>query len=324
MKRRLTDILLRTIIPAAGKIKPVQVITGQSGHPRQTGQMPSAPGVIESMVSHYHNMPEFCWCLSGRCAMQVGANYYLVKAGDLCLMDRNTLHFESFRTLSENYEIVWFIFPTVAECLIVHCAYRNRKYQQLQSLHFSIQRDMVRYMDTMLEQDRPQTALVAGVRKLFTLFAQYLRDPVVRKQEYIFTDKRKSNFQLRKVMRAQEYIQEHYAEKLSLEQVSRVAGFNPAYFARLFHQINRRTYVDYVTQIRLQQAQRFMNETLLTISEISYRVGFNDFYYFSRLFKKCYGLSPRQFRDKYIPVDLASLRREKKLRKQMTDDRVVY
>jgi AraC-like DNA-binding protein len=301
--KRLEQVLLHNVLPAAKRLKRNNIILGEESHPRRIEQHPTGPGAMESYYTHYHNLPEFCWCLSGKCIIQVDMNYYGLEAGDICLISRNTHHFESFFTARQNYEVIWFIFSSVSEILIAHCQYRQRRHKQLQSVHLEIPETIVQELDSLLEQDQASPKLTKAVSGFITGILGLYQLPPGKKEEFIFADRRKSNYQIRRILQAEEFMQEHYAEKLTLERIAKQVDLNPEYFDRLFHQLLKRTPVQYLTIIRLQRAQKFMNETNLSLAEISYRVGFNDPYYFSKVFKKYYGLSPRQFRDKYTKIN---------------------
>ncbi len=98
------------------------------------------------------------------------------------------------------------------------------------------------------------------------------------------------------VLRVLTFIEEHYNEDISLENVSNQIGVTPVYFCRLFVRKTGRNFIDYLTEIRINHAKHFLHNTPLRIREISERVGYNDPYYFSRIFKKHTGMSPREYR----------------------------
>lgn len=102
----------------------------------------------------------------------------------------------------------------------------------------------------------------------------------------------------RMILQAKKYIEEHYNEDISLENVSNQIGVTPVYFCRLFVKKTGRNFIDYLTEIRINHAKHFLHNTPLRIREISERVGYNDPYYFSRIFKKSTGLTPVEFRGK--------------------------
>lgn len=98
------------------------------------------------------------------------------------------------------------------------------------------------------------------------------------------------------VRMAQEYIAEHYPEKLSLAEVAEVAGISSGYLSSLFTQNLNCSFVDYLNQVRIDRACVYLEQNSLKNYEIAYRVGFQDEKYFSKLFKKLKGMSPKEYR----------------------------
>lgn len=98
------------------------------------------------------------------------------------------------------------------------------------------------------------------------------------------------------VKRAQEYIGEHYAENLTLGDVAEEAGISAGYLSTLFSQNLQCGFVDYLNQIRIERACCYLEQNYLKNYEIAYRVGFRDEKYFSKVFKKIKGVSPKEYR----------------------------
>lgn len=93
-----------------------------------------------------------------------------------------------------------------------------------------------------------------------------------------------------------EYIDLHASEKLLLEDVADALGYNKNYVCHLFQKNIGQTYVQYLTQRRLQNAQRLLTETALPIAEIALRCGFSDNTYFNRVFKRATNRTPAEYR----------------------------
>ena len=98
---------------------------------------------------------------------------------------------------------------------------------------------------------------------------------------------------------AKQYIQEHFASHLSLEEISDHVGFNPSYFATLFKKETGQTIVEYLTEVRIQQARHMLRTTRLTAQEICDAVGYHDSKHFLKTFKKMTGISPNEYRKLY-------------------------
>lgn len=94
---------------------------------------------------------------------------------------------------------------------------------------------------------------------------------------------------------AKEYIQEKYGELLTLEEVASVVQLSPPYFSKLFKDYFNETFTGYLTKLRMKEAKRLIQENESSLKEISYQIGYKDANYFSRVFKKHFAKSPRQF-----------------------------
>lgn len=108
-----------------------------------------------------------------------------------------------------------------------------------------------------------------------------------------------SRVQLNSQIRVQKmlsYIYEHYAEAVTLEDIAGAANISRSEAGRCFNAYMGCSPVDALIQYRLQRAHRLLNETTLTLREISYDCGFNSVNYFSRQFRKLYGYTPGQNR----------------------------
>lgn len=97
---------------------------------------------------------------------------------------------------------------------------------------------------------------------------------------------------------AVEYINDHYGEPLSLEEVAAQVYLNPDYFSRAFKMETGQTFINYLTDIRLQHSVQLLENTALRVQAIAQKVGYYNASYFSTTFKKKYGVSPYEYRRK--------------------------
>ncbi|WP_246132180.1 AraC family transcriptional regulator [Paenibacillus hemerocallicola] len=98
------------------------------------------------------------------------------------------------------------------------------------------------------------------------------------------------------ISRAIRYIESHYAEDFDLRELAELLACSPRQLQRLFKEQVEMGPMEYLIQVRLEQAQRLLTDTGATVKEIAEAVGYVDFYYFSRAFKKQYGVSPMHYR----------------------------
>lgn len=91
------------------------------------------------------------------------------------------------------------------------------------------------------------------------------------------------------------YIESHYTENISLEELAKEAGMSPKYFCRFFRDMTNRTPIDYVNYYRIECACEQLSTTEASITEVALNCGFNDISYFSKLFRRYKGITPRQY-----------------------------
>ncbi len=101
------------------------------------------------------------------------------------------------------------------------------------------------------------------------------------------------------VAEAVRYINIHYASPISAEDVAAASHVSPAYLSKLFKEELEIGFNEYLTQVRLEAAQKLLSETNLSVKEIAGNVGYPDEKYFSKLFRKVTGIKPTEYRRIY-------------------------
>lgn len=98
------------------------------------------------------------------------------------------------------------------------------------------------------------------------------------------------------VKETQEYIAEHYSENLTLGEVAEHVGISGGYLSTLFMQCLGKGFVDYLNEVRIERACCYLEQNYLKNYEIAYKVGFHDEKYFTKVFKKIKGMTPKEYR----------------------------
>lgn len=111
--------------------------------------------------------------------------------------------------------------------------------------------------------------------------------------------KRYENDTIRPVRRAKEYIQTHFSEPLTLEEVSEMVGLSTAYFSALFKKTEGEGFAKYLINVRMEQAKLLLRESNLPVTEICRKVGYNDPKHFTHTFEKAAGVKPSTYRKLY-------------------------
>ncbi|GAB2020994.1 AraC family transcriptional regulator [Pseudolactococcus yaeyamensis] len=92
------------------------------------------------------------------------------------------------------------------------------------------------------------------------------------------------------------YLEEHHTEEVSLSTLSQTLYISPTYISRIFKEETGESPINYLIKLRLERAKELLeNQATMTVKEAANQVGYQDAYYFSKLFKKYYGKAPSAF-----------------------------
>lgn len=98
------------------------------------------------------------------------------------------------------------------------------------------------------------------------------------------------------IRRAISYISQNYAGNITLNDVANHVHLNPAYFSTIFKQCCGSSFKEYLNMVRIEESKRLLANTDYPIIDIAIATGFEDQSYFSKVFKKYTGLTPKQYR----------------------------
>jgi YesN/AraC family two-component response regulator len=95
------------------------------------------------------------------------------------------------------------------------------------------------------------------------------------------------------------YLTKHYAEKITLEELSEKMQLSYSYLGSIFKKVTGKPIIEYLIHIRLYKAKELLRDGH-SVSDVAYMTGFNDVFYFSKVFKKYEHISPSQYRRENI------------------------
>jgi len=97
-----------------------------------------------------------------------------------------------------------------------------------------------------------------------------------------------------KVQKIIEYMTENYSKNTTLNELAEYAHVSPSYLGSIFRRVTGRSPIDYLIEIRINRAKNLLKDGY-SVTDTSRLVGFNDIYYFSRMFKRHEGISPSEY-----------------------------
>ena len=126
---------------------------------------------------------------------------------------------------------------------------------------------------------------------IYKLLGTLIREGCLADEKEIFL-----NSEVQKVLPVLNYLNENYAEGLSLDEASALLNFDKSYFCRIFRRAIGATFTEYLNFVRICKAEKLLSKTDKSVIEISEAVGFSSVSYFNRVFRKYCSSTPREYR----------------------------
>ena len=97
------------------------------------------------------------------------------------------------------------------------------------------------------------------------------------------------------VQATKDYLETHYSEEISLENIAEQVNISPQYFSKLIKKNTGFNFIDWLSMLRVKKAKELLSNSNYTVKEVCFMVGYKDPNYFSRIFKKRIGITPSEF-----------------------------
>ncbi len=145
-------------------------------------------------------------------------------------------------------------------------------------------------LEGMLELPESVVPLFTGTDEMAGWLTSY------RKKVYENVAGRSLGNDAERILKAILYMKEHLEENLSTSAVAEQIGCSRSYFCILFKRLSGLSFGDYLQQVRIERAKELLQNTSDSVTEIAFSSGYNDIYYFNRVFRKAVNCSPMEFR----------------------------
>jgi len=250
-----------------------------------------------TFLSHWHDDFEFILVTKGSMFYYINGKSVFLETGDAVFVNSRRLH-SSFAPGGNECEYICFL---VHPTLLCASSYIEEKYI------LPIIGGGVDYLTLSGKSEEAADALRI-IREAYNLMTEDDFELKIQKiifdlwyEIYKLTDDSPraivpQNYHLSALKAMIEFINKHYNEKITLEQIGRAGGFGETSCCRIFKKYTNKTPLNFLIDHRLQKGIELLLSTDLTVTEISTQTGFSSPSYFSEMFKKSYGCSPREYK----------------------------
>jgi YesN/AraC family two-component response regulator len=259
----------------------------------------SRTGYYTVSDQQFHHYYEINYLLSGERFYFVKNRTYAMKQGEMIFIGVNDLH-KTAETKEAVHERINISFreeyihrladPSIRELLLV--PFR----QETRMLRFNIHEQS--FVEGLLfgmlkETQQKHSCSELYIGSLMTQLLIYTHRMTTRQNSQPFEYVSPLH---KKISEVSEYVTGHYIEPLTLTGVSEHFYISPYYLSRSFKQITGFTFVEYVNNVRIKEAQRLLRETRMKVAQIAELTGFESIVHFGRVFRQITRLSPLEYR----------------------------
>ena len=242
---------------------------------------------------HCHRHPELSYVLSGSVTYNINNNLYRLKKGDFLVLNPGVYHEEYLAPGEQVSELHLGVdninlegFPKnflIKENAspVVHLKKYDKEFD-----------DCIHQIITEQAKNEPGIDIILkslSMRLLVLLLREtYCDDEIEETDSLSFNSSDKSSI----VQTIVSYMNERYTEEISLDKMAKTTYLSPVYISKIFKEETGYSPINYLINIRLQKAKQLLEEGRTSVKAAAESVGYNDAYYFSKLFKKYYGYPP--------------------------------
>ena len=259
---------------------------------------------------HTHDFDEIVVILQGSAIQQINDEQYLTSMGDVFLVNSNDCHYfkntENLyifnigfkKEVIENYKDLLLPLPGYHSFFVIEPKFRKQNNFK-NKLHLN-SKDL-NQLKTILEKLKEEfTSQPSGKELMITSYFLQVVGFLCRKYEQYSTNT-KTGF-TSPLSDAISYIEKNYTNQITLDMLSQISGTPVSTLIAFFKRTFNQTPTEYIISLRINSACELLRHSNKSITYISDVSGFNDTNYFSRIFRKKIGLTPRDYRKKYSGI----------------------
>ncbi len=243
-------------------------------------------------LPHTHQFTELFYVLHGEGVFYIESEKVPVKTDDLIIINPNVEHTE--KTFPNN-PMEYIVFGV--EGLAFSFTEQDQAYRRGYSFYSygSDKNQFINFAQLMMHEFQDQKP---GFEKVCHGLLEVLLVYISRKQSLSVISE--SSFQLSKECAiAKRYIDTNYAQDITLDSLAELTHINKFYLAHSFTECIGQSPISYLTERRLAACKELLSSSNLSVTQIATSAGFSSQSYFSQIFNKKVGMSPRQYRKQY-------------------------
>lgn len=239
--------------------------------------------------AHFHDKHELYYLEKGQTKFFVDTEIFLLEAGDIIFVPANTLHrTENLETDFYSRSILYFNDSDIEEELMPFL--EKLKTRRLIKIQYKKMHYVEKLFSEIVIEEEKKNYGYEEMQKL------YLKQLFIMVERFCIENaENKTGSSYKLAENISKYIRENYNEDLCLAHLSSVFSMTPTYLSRFFKKSTGISLNEYINIVRITEAEKLLKNPDVTITQVAFACGFNDSNYFSSVFKKAKGITPKKF-----------------------------
>jgi len=260
-----------------------------------------------NVISHWHEMIELQYCVSGNIDVNIGEKIYRLKKGDLCIINSGEVHgwhsdrdcesvivqidpqllFPKSKKVPERKYMYPFTYPDTSN---------QRVFTKKDFGGFPAEEIIYRIVDECTDMQYGfELSVESDIYRLFLWILRFYKqnnknadnDNIISNRNYAFEEK------------MYDYVQNNFHLNITAKDAAKHMNLSYTYFSRIFNDTLGRNFATFVNEVRMRKAEHMLVETNNPVAQIAAQCGFCSTSYFINNFKKKNGVSPLKYRNEF-------------------------
>lgn len=245
--------------------------------------------VVQS--ANWHEALEVLYCAEGSGFVVCNNNHHEVTAGDIIIVNSNYVHYTA-----SNAEMILY-------CLIINknfCLANNVDLNALRYTERIHDNQTIALFETIIQESKNtdvyhKFSTTAAVQMLLFFLTRQYSSPI----STLVKKNNSNDTSVKRIYTVIQYIEDHLEQKITSEELASIVHLSKYHLLHEFKRVTNLTVSEIINILRCERAKEMLSNENDTASEIARKCGFDNYAYFSNVFKKNSGISPTEYRHLY-------------------------
>jgi AraC-like DNA-binding protein len=252
--------------------------------------------------AHWHNAIEIVYCMENGIDVRIGNRDIQLDEKDILFICPGEIHGFKAQEIKGKRVFIQFNIITLDELDEIKKAFNPfvNTFKLSSAKHYMLYQKISKQLINIIDaynKNEPSYSLYLKAR-IYDIFFLLSTNTGIDIMSEDLKSGKKRVYSLERLNNGLTFLENNYANNITLKDAAAAAGFSEYHFSRLFREITGKNFLEYLNEFRIRKAEKLLKKTDISISEAAYAVGFNNTTTFNRIFKAINGCTPTCYKAK--------------------------